>query len=309
MRPPLFATVALLVPSAFGMLEISYAGNCDHACLERIGDQYRAAYLKHDPSLAPIAKSVRFSENGVEMLQFPDASWDTVTQEAGPALTFSDPVTGNVGIYTQILQRDTPGFLGIRLKVRNNQIVEIEHMLSTARNLSSPPTPIGKLHTDNYDPHFTAIVPADERVPRAQLIALANGYFDTLQKNNGEIRNTRFSPDATRYENGMKFTEIEKGFKSGRYLFNERVRDRDFFLVDEERGIAMARGFIDHKGVLDEYKLTDGTPQRSVFREPQTWALLEAFKIRKGMIVSVEASFIQAPYYMRSPWTKKPDLR
>src|SRR5579872_2446140 len=309
MRPSLFSAVTLIVLSGAEAGTAAYAGTCNQACLEHIADQYRAAYLHHDPSLAPIAKSVRFSENGVEMLQFPDGSWDTVTQEAGPALTFSDPVTGNVGIYTQILQGDTPGFLGIRLKVQNNQIVEIEHMLSTARNLSSPPTPIGKLHTDNYDPNFTASVPANERGTRAQLIALANGYFDTLQKNNGEIRNTRFSADATRYENGMKFTEIEKGFKSGRYLFNERVRDRDFFLVDEERGIAMARGFIDHKGVLDEYQLTDGTPQRSVFREPQTWALLESFKIRNGMIVSVEASFIQAPYYMRSPWTKKPDLR
>lgn len=307
MRPSLFASVALIVLSAFGGAEAAAAGTCDHACLEHIADRYRAAYLKHDPSLAPISKSVRFSENGVEMLRFPDASWDTVTQEAGPARTFSDPVTGNVGIYTQILQRDTPGFLGIRLKVKNDQIVEIEHMLSTARNLSSPPTPIGKLNTDNYDPNFTAVVPASERASRAQLISLANGYFDTLQKNNGEIRNTRFAADATRYENGMKFSEIETGFKSGRYLFNERVRDRDFFLVDEERGIVMSRGFIDHKGVLDEYRLTDGTPQRSVFREPQTWALLESFKIKDGMIVSVEASFIQAPYYMRSPWTQKPD--
>ncbi len=45
----------------------------------------------------------------------------------------------------------------------------------------------------------------------------------------------RFAPDATRFENGMKFAEIEKGFKSGRYRFNERVRDRDCFLLDEER--------------------------------------------------------------------------
>ena len=66
---------------------------------------------------------------------------------------------------------------------------------------------------------------------------------------------------------------------------------------------------IDHKGVMDEYKLTDGTPQKSVFREPQTWAFLESFKVRNDMIVGVEATFIQAPYYMRAPWTKKPDKR
>lgn len=286
------------------------AAGCDHACLEHIGDLYRAAYLKHDPKLAPISNQVRFTENNVEMFGFPDGSWDTVTQEVGPALTFSDPATGNVGIYTSIMQRETPGFLAIRLKVSHGRIVEIEHMLSTRRNLSSPPTPIGKVdaHADNHDPAFTAPVPVAERVPRDRMIALANGYFSTLQQNNGEIRDTRFSPDATRYENGMKFSDIEGGFKSGRYRFNNRVRDRDFFLVDEEKGIVMARGFIDHKGVLDDYLLTDGTKAHSIFQEPQTWQLLEAFKIRNGMIVSVEATFTEPPYYMRSPWTVHPDL-
>jgi hypothetical protein len=303
-----FLTVTLLIVGI--TCTQAYAASCDHACLEQIADQYRAAYLKHDPSAAPIAKSVRFSENNVEMLQFPDGSWDTVTSEIGPALTFSDPSTGNVGIYTSIMQNDTPGFLAVRLKVEHGKIVEIEHMLSTKRNLSSPPTPIGDVHEqDNHDPAFTAPVPAGERVPRAQAIALADGYFSTLQKNDGEIRHTRFSPDATRYENGKKFAEIEKGFKSGYYRFNERVRDRDYFLVDEERGVVMSRGFIDHKGVLDEYTLTDGHTQHSVFREPQTWAFLEAFKVRNGMIVSVESTFIAVPYYMRSPWTKHPDRR
>ena len=281
---------------------------CDKACLEGIGDAYRAAYVKHDPSLAPIAKTVRFTENNVEM-RFPDASWDTVTEEVGPALTLSDPTTGNVGIYTSIMQNDTPGFLAIRLKVVRGKVTEIEHMLSTRRNLSGPPTPIGDVREFKHDPELARAVPPGERVSRAQLIAHANGYFSTLQNNTGEIRGTRFAPDATRYENGMKFAEIEKGFRLGRYRFNERVRDRDPFLVDEERGIVMCRGFIDHKGVLDTYTLTDGQPARSIFREPHTWALLEMFKIRNDMITGVEATFIAAPYYMRSPWTRKPDPR
>jgi hypothetical protein len=285
------------------------AAVCGRPCLEHIADQYRAAYLKHDPSGAPISKHVRFTENNVEMLQFPDGSWDTVTQEVGPALTFSDPQTGNVGIYTSILQRETQGFLAVRLKVEGGQIVEIEHILSTKRNLSSPPTPIGDVHKQNHDANFTSIVPPKERASRTELISLANGYFSTLQKNDGTIRNTRFSSDATRYENGLEFAHIEEGFKTGRYFFNERVRDRDFFLVDEERGIVMARGFIDHKGVLDHYKLTDGSTVQSVYQEPQSWGFMEAFKVRNGMIVSVESDFVGAPYYMRSPWTKHPDLR
>jgi hypothetical protein len=298
----LLASVALLAAST------ARAAVCDKACLESIGDSYRAAYLKHDPKLAPFAKHVRFTENNVEM-QFPDATWDTVTAEVGPALTLSDTQTGNVGIYTTILQNDTPGFLAVRLKVVRGQITEVEHVISTRRNLSAPPTPIGDINEFRPDPDMVRVVPVAERISRARLIAHANGYFSTLQHNDGEIRGTRFSPDATRYENGMKFPEIEKGFKSGRYLFNERVRDRDFFLVDEERQVVMARGYIDHKGVLDEYKLTDGTPQRSVFREPQTWAFLESFKVRNDMIVRVQATFVGAPYYIRSPWTQHPDPR
>jgi hypothetical protein len=252
---------------------------------------------------------VRFTENNVEMLQFPDGTWDTVTQEVGTPLTLSDPKTGNVGIYTRIIQNDTPGILAIRLKIEDGRITEVEHIISTKRNLSSPPTPIGDVHTFQRDPDYPAVVPPAQRASRERLLANAMGYFDTLQHNTGEIRGTKFAPDARRFENGLEFKEIEKGFKSGRYAFNERVRDRDCFLLDEERSVAMCRGFIDHKGVMDEYKLTDGTPQKSVFREPQTWAFLESFKIRNDMIVGVEATFVQAPYYMRSPWTKKPDMR
>jgi hypothetical protein len=275
---------------------------CDPACLERIADAYRQAYVRHDPQLAPFAAQVRFSENGVAM-SFPEASWDTVSAELGPALTVSDPASGNVGIYTAILQHDVPGFLAVRLRIRAGRITEIEQLLSTRRNLSAPPTPIGDAHSLHHDPDIARPVPPGERSSRAQLVALADGYFATLENNTGEIRHTRFAPAATRLENGLRFTDIEQAFRLGRYRFNARVRDRDYFLVDEARGVVMSRAFIDHKGIIDEYTLTDGTPAHSPFHEPQTWALLELFKIRRGMITAVETTFIAVPYYMRSPWS------
>ncbi|MET0293304.1 MAG: hypothetical protein ABW136_13180 [Steroidobacteraceae bacterium] len=282
------------------------AATCDKACLENLANDYRDAYRSHDPAKAPFAKKVRFTENNVEM-EFPDGSWDTVSREVGTPLVLSDPKTGNVGIYTSILQNDIQGFLVVRLGTKGGKITEVEHILSTRRNLSAPPTPIGDIYTYQRDPDFTRSVPTEERATRAQLASHADGYFSTLQFNNGEIRGTRFTPEATRHENGMRFNEIEASFKTGRYRFNNRVRDRECFLIDEERNVAMCRGFIDHKGILDEYKLTDGTPQKSVFREPQTWSFIESFKIRKDHITAVEATFVQAPYFIRSPWTKKPD--
>ena len=69
----------------------------------------------------------------------------------------------------------------------------------------------------------------------------------------------------------------------------------------------MCRGFIDHKGVLDEYRLTDGTDARSNYQEPQSWGFLESFKATQEGIVAVEATFSAVPYYLRSPWTVHPD--
>lgn len=277
------------------------------APLEHIATLYRRAYRKHDPRLAPIARHVRFTENNVEMA-FPDGTWDTVTRELGPALTVCDPQRGQLGLYTTILQNDTPGFLAVRLKVVRRRITEIEHVVSTRRNLSGPPTPIGDVHGFKHDPDLARRLRPTERLTRARLIAVADGYFATLEHNTGPIRGAaRFATDALRKENGLQFTDIETAFRLGYYRFNARVRDRDYFLVDTARGLVMSRAFIDHKGVLDEYTLTDGTRRRSPFREPHTWALLELFKIKGGVITSVETTFTAAPYYMRSPWTRRRD--
>ena len=275
------------------------------AALEHIGDLYRAAYVAHDPTRAPIAREVVFSENNVEMA-FPDASWDAVTQELGPALTFSDPVTGQVGIFTAVMMNDTPGFLAIRLKVVADQITEIEHMLSTRRNLSGPPTPIGDVNTFTHDADLARPLADVERDTREEMIRLSDGYFSTLENNTGDIRGTRFAPDTQRFENGMAFADVERLFRLGTYRFNARVRDRDYFLVDETRGLVMCRAFIDHKGLLDHFTLTDGTDKRSIFREPHSWSVLELFKLKRGMITSIEASFIGVPYNTRSPWTRQP---
>ncbi len=294
----LLAVAAMTV--GLGSVPAAAQDDCDKACLEGVAEQYRSAYFARDAAAAPVAASLRFTENNVEM-GFPDASWDTVTEEVGTPLFLSDPVTGQVAIFTAIMHSEIPGFLAIRLKVEGREITEAEHMLSTRRNLSSPPTPFA-------DPHGF-IRPADRAQPvdparrntREELLAIGDGYFQTLENNTGEIRNTAFSEDAVRYENGMVFRDIERDFRLGRYAFNNEVR-RVPVLVDEERGISLFRGFIDHKGQMNEYQLTNGEYRTSIFREPHSWALLEMFKIQDGMITGVEATFISAPYKSTSPF-------
>ena len=102
----------------------------------------------------------------------------------------------------------------------------------------------------------------------------------------------------------MPCPNLQADFRLVKSRFTGRVRDRDPFLLDEARGIVMRRAFIAHKSVLDHFQLTDGTPWRSIFREPHSWSLLEMFKIKGGLITAIEATFIAAPYYARSPWAQ-----
>jgi len=164
-------------------------------------------------------------------------------------------------------------------------------------------------------PLMLADVPEAERVPRERMIAIANGYFDTLQLNDGTLH-TEFTDDCDRIENGLQTTNnpnIEgypiaamgcaEQFRLGQYIYDDRLRDRRFPLIDEEKGLVLAGGFIDHTGKVVDVTWTDGvTKTKSVFHFPHSFALLELFKIAGGRIAGVEAVFITVPYNMPSPW-------
>src|ERR1700733_6931038 len=154
------------------------AADCDKACLEGIAAAYRSAYLKHDVTLAPFARHVRYSENNAQMA-FPDGTWDTVTQEIDTPLVLSDPATGQIGIYTTILQRQTQGFLAVRLRVRDRHITEAEQIIATKRNVSAPPVPMGDALQYHRDAAMAAAVPAAQRLSRPAIRQLADGYFST----------------------------------------------------------------------------------------------------------------------------------
>ena len=284
---------------------------CDRACLYGVLDQYLAGLKARDIRKVPWAARVKNTENNVE-LRLGDGLWGTVTQvDPGYEMRFADPATGQVAIFGVVTETTERSPYSTRLKVVDRTIVEAETIVVRPSDAGIPfvtadlkPIPV-----------WDEVLPAAQRSPRQEMIDVANGYFETLQLNDGTLH-TEFTEDCNRREDGLQSTNNPQAsldplwklgcadqFRMGQYRYDDRLRDRRFIAVDEERGIVLAGGFIDHEGRLGEFRLTDGSTRTPIFRRPHSFVLLEAFKIRGGKIQRIEAVFITVPYNMPSPWT------
>jgi len=285
--------------------------DCDRACLSGIVDQYLDGLVNHDISRVPWADEVKFTENNVP-LRVGDGIWGTITGMGDYKLLVADERTGQVGFFGVVSEPSASSLMAMRLKVEHQRITEAEMVV--LRTVSEPKSIIWPAPVLEHKPVFYDILPESRRRPRDRLISIADGYFDTLQLNDGTLFTT-FADDCNRVENGTKttnnaaveFTAVgalgcREQFMQGNYRYDDRLRERRFPLVDEARGLVLASGFIDHSGVLGEYALADGKVINSPIRYPHSFYLLELFKIDNGEIKQVEAVFVTVPYGMHSPW-------
>jgi len=285
------------------------APTCDRACLYAVLDGYLAALLAHDPEKVRWTTHPLHTENNV-VLRPGDGLWGTVTAFDDYEMRFADPITGGVAIFGVVEETTTRSPYTLRLRVVEGSVAEAESIIVRKDDAGIPfvQSDIEPL------PVWAEILAPDARTTRQQMIDAANGYFETLQRNDGTLH-VEFTDNCNRREVGFTSTNVPNPdldplwrlgcadqFRMGQYLYDDRLRDRRFPLVDEERGIVLAGGFIDHEGRIGEFKLTDGSTRSSIFRRPHSFVLLEAFKIKGGKIEQVEASFITVPYNMPSVW-------
>jgi hypothetical protein len=291
---------------------------CDRACLYGFLDRYLAALEHNDAGRLPWAPGARYTENNVE-LAIGDGMWGTVTKLGSYRLKFADVRAGQVGFYGTVEESKDSSAFALRLKVEDGHIAEAEALvvrIAEFGTLDGGANPFASGMFEDKPILQSNLAPGEGR-PRERLISIANGYFDTLQLNDGTLF-TQFDPKCQRFENGVQTTGNPKKvlgptsalgcaeqFQLGAYHFDDRLRDRRYPLVDEERGLVLAAGFIDHRGRLTDYTLTDGSVAHSPVRHPHSFCYLELFKIVDGKIRQVESVFITVPYYMPSPWVAK----
>jgi hypothetical protein len=326
----------------------SRSKSCDRACLEGFIDKYLDAAIAHDPKLLPLARDVKFTENG-QRLTLPDAHWKTMIGKGNYKLFVTDPEAGQVGFIGTIREEGnskegTLSPISVRLKVQNNQIIEIETLVirSTTPAGPAPKTapgavaPIMQGPAANMEklgvPHhlMTDVIPPAERMSRADLIKIANMYFSGMEKNDGKGEYP-FTDDCDRFENGMQTTNAplregqvrpdpktsnsysaawscKEQFESGLIHFVWRIRDRRFVAVDPERGLVYSFAFFDHALGKDRtFQAPDGRTVTGGPVDPYTWEIAELFRIEKGKIRRIEAILTRSPYGMNSGWSNWED--
>ncbi len=321
------AVLALAAASAHA------AQSCDRACLEDMVERYFDAVIANDPSMVPLSPNVRFTEDG-QRLWIGDGLWNTAKGKGKYRLFVTDVPAGQVAVLATIQEdhRDADNFNGsliaLRLRVQDRQITEIEQIVFRF------PNETGEAHNRTYNrvdamathPLYLQEIPAGERLSRSELIIQGNKYFTGLQKNDGK-GDYPFTPDCMRHENGHQATlnptpagekrpdprtannysgqwSCTEQFESGLMAFVNRIRDRRFVAVDQERGIVFAFAFFDHSGgKTRHFKSADGRDIVAGPVQPHTWQIAEVFKIEKGNIRKIDAFLQRSPYGMNSGWS------
>ena len=305
-------------------------GACGRQCLEDWVARYFDAVIANDPASIPIASDVRFTENG-QRLEIGDGLWNSMKSAGTYRLVVADVPAGQVAFIGTIAEdareptEDAPALIALRLKIENRAIAEIEQFVVRNAEAANRVAARGTPH-----PLYAQAIPESERMSRAALIETANKYFSGMQQNDGK-GDYPFTDDCNRIENGMQATNVppragetrpdpatasnysstwgcREQFQSGLLHFVNRIRDRRFVAVDEERGIVYSFVFFDHSaGATRNFTTPSGRAVTAGPAQPWTWQIAELFKIEKGQIRQIEAILERAPYGMNSGWSSYED--
>jgi hypothetical protein len=305
----------------------SAQGTCDRACLEGIAEQYLDALVAKDPKRLQVASTLKYTENGQRLL-LGDGFWNSVTGRGTYKLLIADQTAGQIVTFSTMREAGNPVIVAVRLKIDGNRrLTEIETLVAHSENGAKNLEALGQPRAA----FLRATAPAD-RMPRAELVRVANMYFSGMQLNDGNGKYP-FGDDCDRLENGGKTTNARVGrggitvkpdpktssnysdmwtcreqFESGLLHFVSRIRDRRYLTVDEERGLVVAFAFFDHDaGASRHFKTPDGRSVTAGPTVPWTWHIAELFKVEKGLLHEIEAILERAPYGMTSGWSSWED--
>jgi hypothetical protein len=278
-------------------------------------DGYLAALAARDPARLPLARCVRYTENGQD-LGLGRGLWGTATRVPGHDYAHVIDDGGERIAWIGVIdEHERPSVAFLRLDVRDGLLTEVEAI-------------VRRPHERLYDPStmrapraavFEEVAPA-QRSDAAELVRAGQLYFDGLEQADGSL--IPVADGCARYENGARTVHVEdvshlsgasaivfpmgirEQVDSGYCSYIDAVRDRRVVAVDVARGLVLMVVVFDHSARRRTVEVrgigeVELPPQHQV---PNSALIAELFKVRAGVIEHVEAVLEFVPYGMRTGW-------
>ena len=283
------------------------------ASLEALMNLYLEALVVHNPSLLPLSKKVKHTENTIQ-LPAGEGLWATASDLPTYRLYVCDPQAGQVGLFGLMKENGFPIIISSRLRIEKGLITEIENIVARQ---GERPIPTENLVRPKAV-YLEALKPS-ERVSREEMIRVSDLYFEGLVRDDGDI--IPFWDECNRVENGMQTTNNPNLFprdpnrppmpldcrgqiNAKTFAYITSIKPRRFTVIDEERGITFGTFMFHHAGTVKSVEVPGiGTVEMMpIARRPFTVVVSELFKIKNGKIREIEAIMTSLPYGAKSGW-------
>jgi hypothetical protein len=318
-RPMLLLAAAALVLPVIDAAAAS--ADCDRSrvCLARTLETYLDALAARDPARLPVAKNVKYTENGVR-LNIGDGLWATASAKPTYRLDLIDEEEGQVGVLGRISENGNNNWYAARLRVEPDGRVSELEVLVNRRVGGAPAGPAGGAPPREFtEPHplMAETLPQEQWLSRGELVRISNTYFTGIDTGTSSY-GVPFAPECQRRENGnimasnpdaapgsMASLDCRTQFDTGFQVIVTDIRERRFEVVDRIKGLAFAWAYFDHDGTPEKMSNTlERTPidVQPMFRQPFSFYIAEVFKIVDGQIRQIEAVLTTVPYQMESGW-------
>src|SRR5262245_52630901 len=172
------------------------AADCDRTCLKNMMTTYLNALVARDPSKAPLAANVRFTEDSKE-LKVGEGFWKTATKLGDYRQDFIDVKEQVVASHVIVEESGRPAKYTARLKVADGKITEIETLVVPAGSQTAGGANLVVRPDMDMEPR------AAQRNKREELIRAADFYPKGLTIGGFDKVDAPFAKDAFRIENGM----------------------------------------------------------------------------------------------------------
>jgi len=286
--------------------------------LKSFVDKYFVALEKKDYSELPVSDVYKYSEN-CEPISLGEGVITYHVREK-VRLEIYDVKTGQAAVQSVLDNGEKLIMFFLRLKIRDDKIIEIETLVNPGEN--GVPIPFDPGNITEISDHWKRSIRPAERDSRFKLMDVADGYWRAMEtEGTADYVRPAILPDTERFENGMHTTnepmpDFSDLFGEGGPVFipaypfpddgphtaladfdhgtwrGTAVEDRRYPVIDEERGIIVS---LARFGSLkqDMSKNPDAGPAPYV---------AEFFAVTRGWIREVHVVIAGVKPYVPTPW-------